>query len=85
MNPAQYEEYFLNSLERAAAADGYIYIHDKGARQDTSNCCLFDISAVLSGGFEMGNVWYNEPKTLDVACDVLGDIIMSSASQQYGK
>ena len=32
----------------------------------------------------MGNLWYNEPKTLDVAFDVMGDIILSTASQQYG-
>ena len=48
------------------------------------NCCLFDVQNVLSGGFEMGNVWYNEPKTLDVAFDVIGDIVLSAASQQYG-
>ena len=50
----------------------------------TGNCCLFDVDNVLSGGFEMGNIWYNEPKTLDVAFDVIGDIILSAASQQYG-
>ena len=38
----------------------------------------------LTGGFEMGNLWYNEPKTLDVAFDVIGDIVLSAASQQYG-
>ena len=38
----------------------------------------------MSGGFEMGNVWYNEPKTLDTAFDVMGDIILSTAAQQYG-
>lgn len=32
----------------------------------------------------MGNIWYNEPKTIDTACDVLGDVIMMSASMQYG-
>ena len=48
------------------------------------NCCLFDVAAVLTGGFEMGNVWYNEPKTLDTAFDVIGDIILSTAAQQYG-
>lgn len=32
----------------------------------------------------MGNLWYNEPKTLDVAFDVIGDIVMAAASQQYG-
>ena len=49
------------------------------------NCCLFDVDEpCLSGGFEMGNIWYNEPKTLDVAFDVIGDIVLSAASQQYG-
>lgn len=51
----------------------------------TGNCCLFDVGAVLKGGFEMGNIWYNEPKTLDVAFDVIGDIVLSAASQQYGR
>ena len=32
----------------------------------------------------MGNLWYNEPKTLNVAFDVIGDIVLSAASQQYG-
>lgn len=50
----------------------------------TGNCCLFDAGNVLSGGFEMGNMHYNEPKSLDVAFDVIGDIILSAASQQYG-
>ena len=48
------------------------------------NCCLFDVKSVLTGGFEMGNLWYNEPKTLDTAFDVIGDIVLSAASQQYG-
>ena len=48
------------------------------------NCCLADISAILSGGFEMGNVWYNEPKTLDVAFDVISDVTISMAAMQYG-
>lgn len=30
------------------------------------------------------DIWYNEPKTLDVFFDVLGDIILATASQQYG-
>lgn len=54
------------------------------ARRDTMNCCLFDVATVLKDGFEMGNIWYNEPKTLDVAFDVIGDIVLSAASQQYG-
>ena len=53
-------------------------------RLDGMNCCLFDMGNVISGGFEMGNVWYNEPKSLDVAFDVISDVAMSAASQQYG-
>ena len=50
----------------------------------TGNCCLFNVAEVMRGGFEMGNVWYNEPKTLDTAFDVIGDITLSAASQEYG-
>ena len=45
---------------------------------------LFNVAEVMRGGFEMGNVWYNEPKTLDTAFDVIGDITLSAASQEYG-
>ncbi len=83
-NKALYEKFFMTTAEIQACRDGYIYIHDMSSRRDTMNCCLFDIKNVLSGGFEMGNIWYNEPKTLDVAFDVMGDIILSAASQQYG-
>jgi len=83
-NKALYEKFFMTTEEIQACRDGYIYVHDMSSRRDTMNCCLFDIKNVLSGGFEMGNIWYNEPKTLDVAFDVMGDIILSAASQQYG-
>ena len=79
-----YKKFFLTVDEKQAMKDGYIYIHDRSARLDTINCCLFDVGSVLRGGFEMGNVWYNEPKTLDTAFDVMGDIILSTAAQQYG-
>lgn len=84
LNKELYNKFFLTAEERQACRDGYLYIHDKSARRDTMNCCLFDTPEVMSGGFEMGNIWYNEPKTIDTACDVLGDIIMMSASMQYG-
>lgn len=85
LNKELYNKFFLTEEEKQACRDGYIYIHDKSARRDTMNCCLFDTKAVMNGGFEMGNLWYNEPKDIDVACDVLGDIIMMSASMQYGR
>lgn len=83
-NKELYQKFFLTTEEIQACRDGYIYIHDMSARRDTMNCCLFDVQSVLSGGFEMGNIWYNEPKSLDVAFDVIGDIVLSAASQQYG-
>lgn len=84
LNKELYQKFFLTKDELQACRDGYIYIHDMSARRDTMNCCLFDVATVLKGGFEMGNIWYNEPKTLDVAFDVIGDIVLSAASQQYG-
>ncbi len=84
LNKELYKKFFLTVPELQATRDGYIYIHDMSARRDTMNCCLFDVANVLKGGFEMGNLWYNEPRTLEVAFDVIGDIVMAAASQQYG-
>ena len=84
LNKELYKKFFLNVEELQAINDGYIYVHDMNARRDTMNCCLFDVQTVLKGGFEMGNIWYNEPKSLDVAFDVIGDIVLSTAAQQYG-
>ena len=83
-NKELYQKFFMTTEEIQACRDGYIYVHDMSARRDTMNCCLFNMANVLTGGFEMGNIWYNEPKTLDVAFDVIGDIVLSAASQQYG-
>ena len=84
LNKELYQKFFMTTEELQACRDGYIYVHDMSARRDTMNCCLFDVKSVLEGGFEMGNLWYNEPKTLAVAFDVIGDITLSAASQQYG-
>ncbi|MDL2301940.1 anaerobic ribonucleoside-triphosphate reductase [Lachnospiraceae bacterium OttesenSCG-928-D06] len=84
LNKELYQKFFMTTEEIQACRDGYIYVHDMSARRDTMNCCLFDVKNVLTGGFEMGNIWYNEPKSLDVAFDVIGDIVLSAASQQYG-
>lgn len=84
LNGELYKKFFLNVEEREAMNDGYLYIHDRSARLDTMNCCLFDMQKLLKDGFEMGNVWYNEPKTLDVAFDVISDITISAAACQYG-
>lgn len=79
-----YKKFFLTHDEKQAMKDGYVYIHDRSARLDTFNCDLMRVGKVMSNGFEMGNIWYNEPKYLDTAFDVMGDIILSTAAQQYG-
>ena len=84
LNAQLYKKFFLNVEEREAMKDGYIYIHDRSARLDSINCCLCDVGNIMRGGFEMGNVWYNEPKTLDVAFDVMSDIAITTAACQYG-
>ena len=84
LNKELYQKFFMTTEEIQACRDGYIYVHDMSARRDTMNCCLFDVENVLRGGFEMGNIWYNEPKALDTCFDVIGDIVLSAASQQYG-
>ena len=84
LNKNLYQKFFLNKEENQACNDGYIYIHDMKDRLDGINCCLFDMANVLKDGFEMGNVWYNEPKTLDTAFDVIGDITFGASAQQYG-
>ena len=75
---------FLNSDELEAMNDGYIYIHDRGARLDTFNCCLADIGTIMKGGFTLGPIEYTEPKTVKSAIAVMSDCINVLSSNQYG-
>ena len=84
LNSELYKKFFLTRNEEKAMSDGYIYIHDRGSRLDSMNCCLFDMPNVLNGGFRMGNLDYSEPKTLDVAFDLIADVSMNAAACQYG-
>ena len=84
LNKELYKKFFLTANEIGACKDGYIYIHDMSARRDTMNCCLFDMANVLKDGFEMSNIWYTEPKTLQTAFNVMGDVIINTTAMQYG-
>ena len=84
LNSELYKKFFLSVKEEKAMSDGYIYIHDRGSRLDTINCCLFDMETLLKDGFFMGNLDYSEPKSLDVAFDLIGDVTLNAASFQYG-
>lgn len=83
-NKNLYKRVFLSQNELEAIRDGYIYIHDLGARMDTYNCCLFDMGKVLQGGFEWEHIGYNEPKDVRTACNLISDITLNCAAQQYG-
>lgn len=84
LNSELYKKFFLTNREEREMSDGYFYIHDRGSRLDTINCCVFDMQNVLKGGFFMGNLDYVEPKSLAVAFDLIGDLTMNAASCQYG-
>lgn len=84
LNTEFYKKFFLNEEERKVSDEGFIYIHDKNARLDTINCCVYDMEGLMKGGFKMGNLEYSEPKTLDVAFDLMCDVAMNAASAQYG-
>ena len=84
LNSELYKKFFLTTREEKAMSEGYIYIHDRGSRLDTINCCLFDMKNLITGGFFMGNLDYQEPKSLDVAFDLIGDVTLNAASSQYG-
>ena len=84
LNSELYKRFFLSQKEERAVSDGYLYIHDRGSRLDTMNCCLFDMKNLITGGFFMGNLDYLEPKSLDVAFDLIADVTLNAASSQYG-
>lgn len=84
LNSELYKKFFLTQKEERAMSDGYIYVHDRGSRLDTINCCVYDMKNLITGGFFMGNLDYQEPKSLDVAFDLIGDVTLNAASSQYG-
>ena len=79
-----YKNYHLTPEQKEAFEEGFIYIHDMGHRRDSINCCLFDMENVLNGGFEMGEMWYDEPSSLQEAFDVIASVSLNGAAQIYG-
>jgi ribonucleoside-triphosphate reductase len=84
LNSELYKKFFLTQKEERAVSEGYLYIHDRGSRLDTMNCCIYDMKNLITGGFFMGNLDYLEPKSLDVAFDLIADVTLNAASSQYG-
>ena len=50
LNSELYSKFFLTDEERKAVDDGYIYIHDKGARYDKHNCFERSTRFITSNG-----------------------------------
>ena len=65
--------------------EGWIHIHDLGAKfLNGINCCLFDMSNLLKGGFEINGLVYREPNSIQTAFNVMGDVTLSASGNQFG-
>ena len=65
--------------------EGAIHFHDADYfLQPIFNCCLINIEDMLDNGTVMNGKMIESPKSFQVACTVVTQIIASVASSQYG-
>ena len=65
--------------------DGVIHFHDKDYfLQPMHNCCLVNIKDMLDNGTVMNGKMIESPKSFQVACTIMTQIIAAIASSQYG-
>ena len=65
--------------------DGVFHFHDADYFvQPIFNCCLINISDMLDNGTVMNGKMIESPKSFQVACTVMTQIIAAVASNQYG-
>ena len=68
-----------------AHEEGAIHFHDADYfLQPIFNCCLINIGDMLDNGTVMNGKLIESPKSFQVACTVMTQIIASVASSQYG-
>lgn len=68
-----------------AHEDGILHFHDADYFvQSIFNCCLINIGDMLDNGTVMNNKLIETPKSFQVACTVMTQIISAVASSQYG-
>ncbi len=68
-----------------AHQDGVLHFHDADYFiQPIFNCCLIDIGNMLDNGTVMNGKLIESPKSFQVACTIVTQIIASVASSQYG-
>lgn len=70
---------------REAHDEGVIHFHDMDYfLQPIFNCCLINIQDMLDNGTVMNGKLIESPKSFQVACTILTQIIAAVASSQYG-
>ena len=68
-----------------AHEDGVLHFHDADYFiQPIFNCCLINIGDMLDNGTVMNGKLIESPKSFQVACTVMTQVIASVASSQYG-
>ena len=68
-----------------AHEEGVLHFHDSDYfLQPIFNCCLINIQDMLDNGTVMNGKLIESPKSFQVACTVMTQIISSVASSQYG-
>ena len=68
-----------------AHEEGILHFHDADYfLQPIFNCCLINIGDMLDNGTVMNGKLMESPKTFQVACTIMTQIIASVASSQYG-
>ena len=68
-----------------AHEEGILHFHDADYFvQSIFNCCLINISDMLDNGTVMNGKMIESPKSFQVACTVMTQIIAAVASSQYG-
>ncbi len=68
-----------------AHSEGAIHFHDADYfLQPIFNCCLINIGDMLDNGTVMNGKLIESPKSFQVACTIVTQIIASVASSQYG-
>ena len=68
-----------------AHEDGILHFHDADYfLQPIFNCCLINIGDMLDNGTVMNGKLIESPKSFQVACTVMTQIIAAVASSQYG-
>ncbi|MEE0880775.1 MAG: anaerobic ribonucleoside-triphosphate reductase, partial [Turicibacter sp.] len=65
--------------------EGVLHFHDMDYfMQSIFNCCLIDIKDMLDNGTVINKRMIESPKSFQVACTVMTQIIAQVASSQYG-